>query len=64
MQKIRFYFKRKKWQATHLKRTEGILWASHYLSIGDYETEWSMGSDFQQVASFNRLQMQNPDEFE
>lgn len=36
----------------------------HYFSIGDYETEWSMGSDFQQVASFNRLQMQNRDESE
>lgn len=38
--------------------------AYYYLSVGDYGTEWSMGSDFQQVASFNHLRMQNRDEFE
>lgn len=33
------------------------LTATH-LSIGDCEKEWSVGSDCQQVARFNRLQMQ------
>lgn len=41
------------------------LYGTIIISVfGDYDTERSMGSDFQQVDSFQHFRMQNRDEFE
>lgn len=41
------------------------LYGTIIISVfGDYDTERSMGSDFQQVDSFKHFRMQNRDEFE
>lgn len=46
------------------KENRRDLYGPLIISVLVTETEWSMGSDFQQVASFNRLLKQNRDEAE